>query len=94
MSQEPFSVDEIQFIASERVRALGQLRNNPEDRRRMAEAIADGFRVARASGYMMPLIIAVRTWGSNAEVWSGPAEDPGRPDWTRMESRSVTIVEA
>lgn len=98
MSQEPFSVEEIQFIASERIRALGQLRNTPEDRRRMVEAIAEGYRVARKSGMMIPLIIAARSrlrdGQAECQVWSGPSDAPDRPRWAHFGQEGVSIVQA
>lgn len=98
MSQETFSIEEIQFIAEERVRALGPMRNTPEDRRRIVEAIAEGFRVARHSGYMVPLIIAsrsrMRDGMAECQVWSGPSDAPDRPRWAHFGQEGVTIVRA
>lgn len=99
MSQEPFSLEEIQFIAAERVRALGPLRNTPEDRRRIVETIAEGFRIARRSGMIrMNLIIAARVkmrdGGPELQLWSGPSYAPDRPRWAHFGQEGVSIVQA
>ncbi len=92
---EPFSREEIEFIVSERIRRLGVLPNTTVSRQLMAASAAEGLQVARQSGYLQPLIVAIRTrmrdGRAEAQVWAGPEGAEDRPAWSRG-GEGVSVV--
>jgi hypothetical protein len=102
-ASEPFSVEEIQFIVSQRIRsamAAGALTTRREDIARIAESIREGLGCTRRHGYVAQIVVAVRarisrrTGTAELDVWSGPSGDPRRPEWAHYGQEGVHVVQA
>ena len=97
MSVEPFSLDEISMIVSDRVRRVMPVRNDANGRAAMVAAATEGLRIARLSGYMPKLIVAVRrrqTTDRTVDLWAGPEDASDRPSWAYPGREDVSYGEA